>query len=69
MKTNSKKLTDTQKLELLRELVCSADYDEMKKTGDIELLNTIHRIVHPDKDCPHQDWEDEAIKMYKKIEL
>ena len=62
-----KKLTDKQKLELLRDLIGNSDYDETKDTLESRLLNQIHRIVHPYEDCRHLDWEDEAVEMYKEI--
>ena len=69
-----KKLTDKQKLELLRGLIDNADYDETAQSlgfkdweSAIKLLNQIHRIVHPYEGCRHLDWEDEAAEMYKEI--
>ena len=62
-----KKLTDKQKLELLRDLICNSDYDSTGDTLESRLLNQIHKIVHPYEGCRHLDWEDEAAEMYKEI--
>lgn len=61
------KLTDTQKLELLREIMGNADFDGWGETIESELLNKIYRIVHPDEDCPHLNWEAETVEMYEKM--
>ena len=62
-----KKLTDKQKLELLKYLIDNSDYDEVKTNMEVRLLNQIHRIVHPYKKCRHPDWEDDTVEMYKEI--
>ncbi len=62
-------MTKKQKLELLRDLICNSDYDATGDTLESRLLNQIHRIVHPYKGCRHQDWENEAVEMYKEIKI
>ena len=62
-----KKLTDKQKLELLRDLMSNSSYEEAKDTLESRLLTKIHRIFHPYEGCQHLDWEDEAIGLYREI--
>ena len=63
------KLTDTEKMELLRDILGNSDISTDEKIPETRILNIIYKIIHPDISCPHDDWEEEAIKLSKSLTL
>jgi len=54
-----KKLIDRQKLDVISMLIPELNIPKW--------ASIIYKISHPHKGCPHQDWEEEAIKIYKNM--